>query len=190
MQAQADALTAYTFAAGLAPTETLTGQNLGGLTLTPGVYFFASSAALTGMLTLDAQGNPNALFLFQIGSTLTTASASSVHFINGGQGGSVFWQVGSSATLGTTTAFAGTIIANTSITLDTSATIGCGRAFALNGAVSMDTNTVSIANTGGCLAQAEGVPEPGSATLLGIGFGAIMIGSRLRPIRALLSHRA
>lgn len=102
MRAQSDLTTAYNFAAGEASGNVLTGQDLGGLTLTPGVYSFASSAQLTGTLRLNAQGDPNAVFLSQIGSTLTTASGSSVVFTNGGQGDSVFWQVGSSATLGTT----------------------------------------------------------------------------------------
>jgi type VI secretion system secreted protein VgrG len=132
MQAQSDLTTAYNFAAGeLCPgTNVLTGTNLGGLTLTPGVYCFASSAQLTGTLTLNPQGNSNAVFVFQVGSTLTTASSSSVVFTNGGQGDSVFWQVGSSATLGTSTAFEGNILALTSITLTTGVNIGCGRALA------------------------------------------------------------
>ncbi len=134
MRAQSDLTTAYNFAAGEASGNVLTGQDLGGLTLTPGVYSFASSAQLTGTLRLNAQGDPNAVFLSQIGSTLTTASGSSVVFTNGGQGDSVFWQVGSSATLGTTTAFEGNILALTSITLNTGANIGCGRALARNGA--------------------------------------------------------
>ena len=113
-----------------APTQVLTGQNLGGMTLTPGVYFFASSAQLTGTLTLNNLGNPNAVFVFQIGSTLTTASASSVIFSNSLTDSNVYWQVGSSATLGTTTAFEGNILALTSITLNTGATIGCGSALA------------------------------------------------------------
>lgn len=169
MQAQSDALAAYDFAAGETVTEDLSGTNLGGLTLTPGVYFFSSSAQLTGILTLNDQGDSNAVFVFQIGSTLTTASDSSVVFSDGsGQGGSVFWQVGSSATLGSDTAFAGTIIADQSISLVTGTTIQCGRAFALNGAVTMDTNTVSIADTGGCDATNGGsaVPEPSAASLL------------------------
>jgi hypothetical protein len=183
MQAQADALSAYNFAAGQTVTQTLTGQDLGGMTLTPGVYFFASSAQLTGTLTLDDGNDPNAMFTFQIGSTLTTASNSSVVFSDiSGQGGSVFWQVGSSATLGSNTAFAGTIIADASITLVTDTTIDCGRAIALNGAVTMDTNTVSVADTGGCLATAAGVPEPGTATMLGIGLLSILLSSRLRLI--------
>jgi len=170
MQAQNDLTTAYNFAAGEVCGTVLTGQDLGGLTLTPGVYCFASSAQLTGALTLNAQGDPNAVFVFQIGSTLTTASNSSVGFINGGQGDSVFWQVGSSATLGTTTAFAGNILALTSITLTTGANIQCGRALARNGAVTMDTNDVSI-DTTGCETTTGGgpVPEPGTAMLIGLG---------------------
>jgi hypothetical protein len=175
MQAQSDLTTAYTTAAGAACPNDLSGQDLGGLTLTPGVYCFASSAQLTGTLTLDAQGNPAAQFIFQVGSALTTASASSVLFDNGGQGGNVFWQIGSSATLGTTTAFEGNILALTSITLDTGASIGCGRALARNGAVTLDTNVVSI-DTGNCATTAGWVvPEPGSAPLLFTGFLTCLI---------------
>ena len=93
LQAQNDLTTAYNAAAGQPCGLDLTGTDLGGLTLVSGVYCFASSAQLTGTLTLNAQGNPNAAFVFQIGSTLTTASNSSVVFTNGGRGGSVFYQV-------------------------------------------------------------------------------------------------
>lgn len=143
VQAQNDLTTAYNDVAGTPCTVDLTGQNLGGLTLTPGVYCFTSSAQLTGALTLDALGNPNALFLFKIGSTLTTASGSSVTVINGGTScNRVFWQVGSSATLGTGTSFAGDILALTSITLTTGANTS-GRVLARNGAVTLDTNNVN-----------------------------------------------
>lgn len=141
-QAQNDVSTAYNALAGMPCNTVLTGQDLGGLTLTPGVYCFATSAQLTGTLTLDAQGDPNAVFIFQIGSTLTTASNARVRIINGGQPCNVFWQVGSSATLGTTTDFVGSILALQSITLNTGATIS-GRALARNGAVTMDNNMVT-----------------------------------------------
>ncbi len=149
MQAQTDLTAAYNFAAGEPCGNVLTGQDLGGLTLTPGVYCFASTAQLTGTLTLNSLGDPNAVFVFQIGSSLTTASNSSVIVTNGGQGDSVFFQVGSSATLGTNTAFAGNILALTSITLNTGSTINCGRALARGGAVTLDTNNLSI-DTAGC----------------------------------------
>ncbi len=176
-QAQSDLAGAYLSAMGGACGVNLSGQDLGGLTLTPGVYCFASSAQLTGSLTLNAEGDPNAVFVFQIGSTLTTASSSIVDFINttGGQpDANVYWQVGSSATLGTTTQFAGNILALTSITLDHGAGITCGRALAQNGAVTMDTNNVSIygCETGG--GGGGGVPEPGTLTLLGMGLAMIL----------------
>jgi type VI secretion system secreted protein VgrG len=184
-QAQMDLTTAYNFAAGESCSNNLTGMDLGGLTLTSGVYCFDSSAQLTGALTLNAQGNSNAVFVFQIGNTLTTASNSSVVFINGGQGDSVFWKVGSSATLGTSTAFAGNILALTSITLNTTASIQCGRALARNGAVTLDTNNVSI-DTEGCETSTTGggsVPEPSTASLLLlIGAPALLWLRRLNPV--------
>ncbi|MBC7817779.1 MAG: DUF3494 domain-containing protein, partial [Planctomycetaceae bacterium] len=146
--AQSDLTIAYNDLAGRASNFNLTGTDLGGLTLTPGVYTFASSAQLTGILTLDAQGDPNAEFIFQIGSTITTASNSSVIVINSADSCNVYWQVGSSATLGTGTAFEGNIVALTSITLTTNVTILNGRALARNGAVTMDTNAVSIDGCG------------------------------------------
>jgi hypothetical protein len=116
-QARVDALTAYNSLKSLSFTTDLTGKNLGGLTLTPGVYHFNSSAQLTGTLNLDALNDPNAFFLFQIGSALTTASDSTINVLNGGANYGVFFQVGSSATLGTGTTFAGNILADQSITL-------------------------------------------------------------------------
>ena len=101
LQAKSDLATAYDDAAGQPCTQNLTGQDLGGMTLVPGVYCFASSAGLTGILTLDAQGDPNAVFVFQIGSTLTTAGGSTISLTNSAQSCHVFWQIGSSATLGT-----------------------------------------------------------------------------------------
>jgi type VI secretion system secreted protein VgrG len=145
-QAQLDTTTAYVGLAAMPFTSNLTGQDLGGLTLVSGVYHFNNSAQLTGTLTLNAQGNNNAFWVFQIGSTLTTASSSVVQVINvGSNNGSddgLFWQVGSSATLGTATSFEGNILALASITLNTTATILNGRALAQTAAVTMDTNTI------------------------------------------------
>src|ERR1700676_3510347 len=146
IQAQTDLLTAYNNLSGRPTTVNLTGQNLGGLTLVPGVYNFSSSAQLTGVLNLNGLGNPNSIFVFNIGSTLTTASASAVSLLNGAQGGNVFWKVGSSATLGTATSFTGDILAQASITLTTGTTINCGAAWARTGAVTLDTNTIRICN--------------------------------------------
>jgi Ice-binding-like len=168
-QARIDAIAAFTFLQGLPSNQNLTGQNLGGMLLTPGVYTFNSSAQLTGALTLNFQGLNNANVVIQIGSTLTTASASSVNIINPGQNDHVYWVVGSSATLGTTTRFAGTIIADQSITLNTGATINCGSALALHGAVTMDDNTIN--NCGGTV-----TPEPGTIGLLATG-GAMAAGA-------------
>lgn len=148
LQAQNDLTTAYNAVAGTACNVDLTGQDLGGLTLTPGVYCFSSSAQLTGTLTLNALGNPNALFIFKMGSSLTTASGSSVQVINGGSACNVYWQVGSSATLGTGTSFVGNILALSSITLTTGANVS-GRLLARNGAVTLDSNNVTVCVPGG-----------------------------------------
>jgi uncharacterized protein with beta-barrel porin domain len=144
IQAQIDLVTQYNDLAGRPTTVNLTGQDLGGQVLGAGVYSYDAAAQLTGTLTLDARGNPNAVFIINVGSALTTASSSSVALINGARGSNVFFVVGSSATLGTDTAFAGGILALTSITLNTGADINCGAALARNGAVTLDTNTISI----------------------------------------------
>jgi Ice-binding-like len=134
-QAQVDLTVAYNQAAGAPCGTDLTGQDLGGLTLVAGVYCFSSSALLTGTLTLDAQGNANAQWIFQMGSTITTAVNSTVTIINGGTICNVYWQVGSSATIETGNVFLGNILALTSITLD-GGTLE-GRALARNGAVTI-----------------------------------------------------
>jgi len=151
-QAQADVGTAYAFAAGEPCDTNLSGLDLGGMTLPPGVYCFDSSAQLTGTLSLDAQGNPNAAWLFQVTSSLTTASNSAVVLVNGGatpcNNNNVTWQVGSSATVGAGTSFVGNILANTSITLNTGAN-STGSLYAHTGAVTMDTNNVSTCTGAG-----------------------------------------
>lgn len=161
-QAQTDLGTAYNVIKGEAPTENLTDVNLGGinsagLTLGTGVYKFDGSAQLTGPLTLDGGGDPNARFDFQIFSTLITDSGATVTLINGASAANIFWQVGSSATLGTGTVFQGNILAQDSITLTTGATVVGGRALARTGAVTLDTNQVGFASAV--------VPEPGTLAL-------------------------
>ncbi|HEU0315694.1 MAG TPA: ice-binding family protein [Solirubrobacteraceae bacterium] len=153
MAAAADVLTAYNSAAGEPCDFTLSNPDLGGATLIPGVYCFTSTAVgLTGTLTLDAQGNPNAAWLFKTGSTLTTASNSAVVLKGGAtpcNNNNITWQVGSSATLGTRTSFVGNILASASVTLDSGAS-STGSLYAHTGAVTMDTNTVSTcAGAGG-----------------------------------------
>jgi hypothetical protein len=141
--AQGDLTTAYNNAAGAAGGAALVGD-LGGLTLTPGVYKQSTSELITGNLTLDGGGNANGTWIFQIGSTLTTAAGNShIILINGANAHNVVWQVGSSATLGTNTVFQGTILAQASITLTTGATLN-GRALARTGQVTLDSNPVNV----------------------------------------------
>ena len=142
-QAANDASVAYATLSGEPVNQYLSGLDLGGLTLAPGVYNFSTAAQLTGQLTLDAGNDPNAQFIFQIGSTLTTISGASMVLENGAQAANVFWQVGTSATLGTGSEFDGSIIAGTSITMDTGAGLE-GNALALGGAVTLDDNDISI----------------------------------------------
>ena len=144
LNAKTDLVTAYNTAAGSLPVTTVATE-LGAQTLPAGVYDSASGTfEITGTLTLDAQGDPNAVFIFQMETSLTTATSSVVRVINAGQACNVFWQVGSSATLGTSTTFIGNILALTSITLVTSTTVE-GRLLARNGAVTLDTNTITRA---------------------------------------------
>jgi hypothetical protein len=167
-QAQADLTTAYNVAAGqaISPGNELTGQNLGGLTLTPGAYGFSSSAEITGQLTLDAQGDPNAQFVFVIGTTLVTESASSVILTNGASPCNVYWKVGSSATFGSTTAFEGNVLALESISMNNGVTF-LGRALARNGEVTMinDVLTAPQCSTGSTPGSgAGGGTETGGGT--------------------------
>jgi hypothetical protein len=163
-QAEDDVLSAHHAATGAEPATEMSGVDLGGRTLGPGVYHFGSSAALHGTLTLDGEGASNPTFIFQIGSTLTTGTGARVRLTNGADGCAVFWAVGSSATIGTATSLQGNLMALVSITMTTGATIGVGggrnggRAFAQNGAITLDTNTV-IAPTGACNPPAA-TPQP------------------------------
>jgi type VI secretion system secreted protein VgrG len=143
-QAHADFATAYNAFVGLAspPANNLTGSDLGGKTLTPGVYRYDTSATSGGALTFDAQNDPDARFVIQIGTTLITTSGSSVILINGADARNVFFQVGTSATLGSGSSFIGNILAYAAITTVSGTTV-TGRLFALTEAVTLDSNNVT-----------------------------------------------
>ena len=143
LQAQNDLTAAYNAAAASPVTATIPVE-LGGTTVTPGVYASpAGTFGITGTLTLDAQGDPNAVFIFQAASTLITASASNVVLVNGAQAANVFWVVGSSATLGTYSIIQGNIMAQASITVTTGVTVD-GRALARTAAVTLDSDTITV----------------------------------------------
>ena len=192
LQAKNDLTTAYNDAANQTPFVDLTGINLANQNLTPGVYRFSSSAQLSaaGPLTLSGFG----VFIFQIGSSLTTLPGSSVVLANGvgglAQACGVYWQVGSSATIDTTTRFQGTVMALTSITMNTGASL-VGRALARNGAVTLDTNAIRVPNAACASLPNTGVPLslrggfPWQLLLIGIagGLGALLLGSNARARR-------
>jgi hypothetical protein len=159
--AKANLLTAYNGAAGQ-PSSTSVSADLGGQTLKAGVHTASSSMGLSGPLplTLDAEGDPDAVFVFQAGSTLVTGPASSVSLINGAQACNVYWQVGSSATLDTTTVFRGNLLVHDDVTLNTGATVE-GRVLASDGAVTLDSNVITIP---GCTAPVGGSGTGGSGS--------------------------
>ena len=142
-QAKLDLTAAYNDAAGRTATDIVTlSGNIGGLTLTPGLYKSTSSLAISsGDLTFDAKGNAEAVFIIQIATTLTTTSGRKVILAGGAKASNIFWQVGSSATFGTTSVFKGTILAMQSITFNTGATLE-GRGLARTGSVTMAGNTI------------------------------------------------
>lgn len=161
LQAQSDLVIAYDDAAGRTPATTVAGGTLGGMTLVAGVYNSSGfTLDLTGTLTLDGQNDPNAVWIFQATSDLITASSSSVAFINGGQPCNVFWQVTSSATLGSGSSFVGTILALTSITMDSGVTLD-GRALARNGTVTLINDTITAS---ACSAPSPTVPPTDTST--------------------------
>jgi hypothetical protein len=178
-QAHSDASTAYAQLVGETSTTDLSGQNLGTLAnpLTPGVYHFGAAAALDGTLRLDTQGDPNAAFHFQIGTTLTTAVASAITLLNGNSV-NIFWQVGTSATIGVNSTFYGNILADQSITINSGAVIN-GRAMGIHGAVTLDTNTIN---------GFAAVPEPSPGSMITIGAGLLFAMQRLRISRSAGRH--
>ena len=159
--AKSDLATAYAAAGGRPYDATYAGGfDLTGLTLASGVYNDASSLFLTGTVTLDAKGDPNAVWIFQTGTTLITASASQVALINGAQANNIYWQVGSSATLGTGANFEGNILAQDDITLNTGVTVD-GRLLTIGGAVTLDNDAIDV-------------PEGRTYLLFGIGMATVL----------------
>jgi len=165
-QAHADLATAYADAASRSPAIPITGD-LGGLSLTPGVYAAGAALTLAGTLTLDAQGDPNAVFILQAGSTLGTGAGSQVTLAGGAQACNVFWQVGSSATLGASSELAGTILTSTSISIGDGVNID-GRALARDGAVTLINDTITASQCSGTLSNTAPPITPFSLRLTGL----------------------
>src|ERR1017187_9351135 len=179
--AQSDLTAAYNNAAGRACPGPVLPGDIGGTTILPGVYCNSSSVGITGTVTLNGNGNPNAVFIFQIGSTLiTAANNSNVNLIGGAQASNVFWQVGSSATLGISTIFNGTIMALASISVNTGAVLN-GRALARNGAVTLQGNAIPAPGAPG------GGPGPLSVTCsypsgqVGVAYSSFLVATGGRP---------
>jgi ice-binding like protein len=179
--AQADLTTAYNDAAGRVKSASIGGFIGAGQTLVPGVYKATSSLDVGGSLTLDAQGDPNAVFIFQAGSTLGTDTGTTISLTNGAQACNVFWQVGSSATLTTGSTFQGTILALTSIAVQTGDTI-TGRALARNGAVTLDDDTITVPScTTGTGPSPTGTGTTPTGTGTGTGTGPTPTGTGTGP---------
>jgi type VI secretion system secreted protein VgrG len=179
-QARSDASAAYVRLQALSGGRDLSGQDLGSLgTLGAGIYRYATSAALTGALTLDFANDPNGVIIFQVGSTLTTAANAVVNVINGTGSNGIYFQVGSSATLGAGSAFAGNILAMDSVSFGSGASIGCGRALALTAAVTMIGNRVS--NDCGLYSPALMASDYGSNGYAGYGVAALPAGEAPEP---------
>ncbi len=186
LQAYGAMTTAFGTAANTPCGTDLSGQNLGGLTLTPGVYCFSSSAFLGGTLTLDAQGDPNAAFIFQMTNALTTGMDSSVVLTNGALGSGVLWDVGTSANLGASTAFAGAILAQGSVTLNPGASINCGGALSINGNVNLDSNDIAVCELLSTDPDPSDAPEPSTASMvLMIGLPSLLCLYKLKQRNAL-----
>lgn len=191
----------------MGPGTTL-GADLTGLTLLPGTYtVLAGTSNLTGAMTLHGGGNANAYWVFQLPSTLITSAASAISLINTGAGAGVFWNVGSSATLGANSTFQGNVLASASITMNSGVTLGCGRALAHTGAVTLIADTVNAGDCMGSVAAGShglsgglelteigglpkamafspvtAVPEPASYALLLAGIGFIGLYLKRRPV--------